>query len=58
MTRIIDGQRHPKDEPAPLRLLDLHPQPVVIEISLDEWLEAERWQSTIPMDLSEMKGAA
>jgi hypothetical protein len=41
----------------PLRLLDLHPQPVVIEISLAEWLEADRWQTTVPMDLSELPGS-
>ena len=49
MTITVDGQRQPKPEPmAPLRLLDLHPQPVVMEITLDEWLEAAEWQTTTP----------
>lgn len=54
----VDGQRPPKPAPMPpLRLRNLIPQPVVIEISLAEWLEAERWESTTPMDLSELKGS-
>jgi hypothetical protein len=57
--KLIDGQRQPKPEPMqPLRLLDLHPQPVVFEVDFSEWEEADRWQTTIPMDLSELKGAA
>jgi hypothetical protein len=56
---IVDGQRQPKVAPQKLSLIDPDLQlaglPLVFEgLDLREWLEADQWERTVPMDLSEV----
>lgn len=57
---VVDGgARPPKPEPMPaLRLRSLIPEPVAFEIDFSVWEEHDRWQNTVPADLSELKGSA
>lgn len=61
MALVVDGQRQPKAKPMGsmvFRPVAVEPiaAPECIEVSMSMWLEADEWESTIPMDLTELKG--
>lgn len=60
---VVDGQRGERASPLPmLNLRNVAPTPPriagleTIEVSMSMWLEADEWESTIPMDLTELRG--